>query len=99
MAGRGLTIMVRQVRFGEWFAGRKWRVESGEWSVECGVWSVEWGVGSGRKKTGAASLACRPGGSGALLGQSGYFFAVFSAIAAWAAARRAIGTRNGEQLT
>ena len=92
MAGRGLTIMVRQVRFGEWFAGRKWRVESGEWSVECGVWS-------GRKKTGAASLACRPGGSEALLGQSGYFFAVFSAIAAWAAARRAIGTRNGEQLT
>ena len=27
MAGRGLTIMVRQVRFGEWFAGRKWSVE------------------------------------------------------------------------
>jgi hypothetical protein len=63
------------------------------------VGSGEWGVGSGRKKTGAASLACRPGESGALLGQSDYFFAVFSAIAAWAAARRAIGTRNGEQLT
>ena len=28
-----------------------------------------------------------------------YFLAAFSAIAAWAAARRAMGTRNGEQLT
>ena len=28
-----------------------------------------------------------------------YFLAAFSAIAAWAAASRAMGTRNGEQLT
>jgi hypothetical protein len=28
-----------------------------------------------------------------------FFFPVFSLMAAWAAARRAMGTRKGEQLT
>ncbi len=37
--------------------------------------------------------------AGCITPREGYFLAAFSAIAAWAAARRAMGTRNGEQLT
>jgi len=40
-----------------------------------------------------------PVGMTLALGGQTYFLAIFSATAAWAAARRAIGTRNGEQLT
>ena len=45
-----------------------------------------------------------PGSDPTVSGVAGYFFLEafvlrFSSMAAWAAARRATGTRNGEQLT
>ena len=54
----------------------------------------------GAKRTPRALLYCAkplPPGSGSICGQP--YFAFFSLIAACAAARRAIGTRNGEQET